>query len=299
MKQSLSSYEFSFEYQGKFQYLDIFPFVSSLGGLCKALKEVGHTLHPEFDILIAIKETRKGSFWVNLAFLGAIAASTNLFQEQFLDYAKESLQFFVNILQLHKFLKGEPPREVVPLDQEKLKVINHEGNHTVIQQTVYNIYNSKVEIRHEIQKSFNALHQSPDIEAFSLTEGDKPLFRATRDDFPYLAKTTIEETEKDRKIHTVTTVHIIKPSFERGYKWFVVYEANKVHAEMLDEKFMEKIEKGKVRFGKGDALEVEMEIYQIYDPTLNTFVNKDFKILRVLRVIPAFQQRNLFFHLQD
>ena len=297
MKQSLSSHEFSFEYQGKFQFLDVFPFVSSLGGFCKALKGISHALHPEFDVLIAVKETRRGSFWVDLAFLAAIPSG--LFQGQFLDYAKESLQFFVNVLQLHKFLKGEPPREVVPLNRETLKVINHEGNHTVIHQNVYNIYNSKVEIKHEIQKSFSALHQSPDIEAFSLTEGDKTLFRATRDDFPYMAKTTIEETEKDRKIHTVTTVHIIKPSFEREYKWFVVYEANKVHAEMLDEGFMEKIEKGEIRFGKGDALEVEMEIRQVYDPTLNTFVNKDFKILRVLRVIPAPYQRDLFFHLRD
>jgi len=36
--------------------------VSSFGGLCKVLKEINITLHPEYEILIAIKETYKGSF---------------------------------------------------------------------------------------------------------------------------------------------------------------------------------------------------------------------------------------------
>ncbi|AEH45795.1 hypothetical protein Thein_1940 [Thermodesulfatator indicus DSM 15286] len=296
MKQSLSSHEFSFEYEGDLLYFDVFPFISSLGSLCKALKEVSLTLHPEFELLIAVRETRKGSFLVDLAFLATI--SGNLFQGHFLGYARDCLQVFVNILELHRFLKGEPPREIREKGQGVI-VTNQEGKQNIVNKVVFNIYNSKVEVRNEIQKGFSSLEQALEVEAFSLKENEKLLFRATREEFPYLARLLIKETEEERVTKEVTTIHIIKPSFERDYKWFIVFKGHKVHAAMLDEEFMEKVEKGLVRFGKGDALEVEIEIKQVYDPELGTFVHKDYKILKVLRVLPSHQQRDLNFHLQD
>ena len=296
MKQSLSSHSFTLQYEGELEYFDVFPFVSSLGSLCKALKEVSLALHPEFELMLAVRETRRGSFLVDLAFLAAI--TQNLFQGEFLNYARESLQAFVNILDLHRFLKGEPPREIKKEGSQDI-VINQRGERLVANPVIVNIYQSHVEIRNEIQKGFSALEQAPQVQAFHLKEKEKTLFTATREEFPYLAKTLLSETEEERVIRMVTTVFIIKPSFERNYKWFIVCEGHKVHATMQDEEFMEKVEKGLVRFGKGDALEVEMEVKQVYEPELRTFVYKDYKILKVLRVIPAPQQRNLHFHLQD
>ena len=295
MKQSISSHEFNFKYEGDFQYIDIFPFLSSLGGLCKILKEVGLYLYPEFEILIGLKETQKGSIDVNLALLAIVAAGILPFYPQ----AKEILNFFIQLLNLHKFLKGESPKEVKQVGDKNVMIINSEEQEKIIHQTIYNIYASNVVIKQEIQKSFSAMEQIPELDEFRIYEKDKLLFKAERKDFPYLAKTLIKETEREKVLRTVATIHIIKPSFERNYKWFVVYQANKIHVQILDEEFIEKVEKGLIRFGKGDALEVVMEIKQVFDPELNIFVNKEFTVLKVLKHIPSFEQKNIFAYFQE
>jgi hypothetical protein len=294
MKQSVSSHEFNFKYEGDFQYIDVFPFLSSLGGLCKVLKEVSFSLYPGYDILIGLKETQKGSIDVSLALLAVAVGLFPIYPQ-----AKEILEVFIQLLNLHKFLKGEPPKEIKQVGDKNVKIINSENQEKILMQNIYNIYDSHVVIKQEIQKSFSAMEQLPELEEFRIYESGKPRFIAKRKDFPYLAKTLVKETEKERILHTVATIHLIKPSFEKNYKWFVVYQANKIHVQILDEEFMEKVEKGLIRFGKGDALEVVMEIKQVFEPELNIFVNKEFKVLKVLRYIPSLQQKNIFSHFQE
>ncbi len=57
--------------------------------------------------------------------------------------------------------------------------------------------------------------------------------------------------------------------------------------------FYEAINKGE-KFAKGDQLEAELEIRQILDETVNAYINKSYKISRILRHIPRPEQTSLF-----
>lgn len=49
------------------------------------------------------------------------------------------------------------------------------------------------------------------------------------------------------------------------------------------------------RFAKGDSLEVEFEITQEFYQPANTYINKGYKIIKILKHIPRPDQGNLQF----
>ena len=289
--------EFTLRYEGNFKYLDVFPFVAFLGGLCKAIKECAFTLHPEHDLLIAVKETQTGSFYVNLAFLGL--AGHNFFSSvNIVDMTKNTLEFFVAYLELLKHLKGSPPKDTIE-KKDGIEVINQHGEASIVNQTVFNIYTNNLTIRQDVQKGFSAIESSYQIDKLSIESTGKRLFTAERKDFPFLSKTVIKETEKERIELTTAIIHLIKPSFEKGLKWMVAYQHNKINVEILDHDFMEKVQQGEIKFGKGDALEVEMEIKQAFDEAIGIFMNKRFRVLKVLKILRAPVQKDLRFYMRD
>ncbi len=92
-----------------------------------------------------------------------------------------------------------------------------------------------------------------------------------------------------RSIIQRASLYIIKPSFERTLKWDVVYAGDKLAMAMKDESFLNRIDKGE-RFGKGDILEVELQIDQVLDRNVGTYLNKSHQINKVLEHIPRPEQ---------
>ena len=45
--------------------------------------------------------------------------------------------------------------------------------------------------------------------------------------------------------------------------------------------FYKRVDKGE-SFSKGDVLEVELEIKQVFESSVNTFINKSYKIKRII-----------------
>jgi len=82
-------------------------------------------------------------------------------------------------------------------------------------------------------------------------------------------------------------------TFNRNQKWEFYFEGNKISAKITDDtEFLKRIDSGE-QFAKGDSLEVEIEIRQEFDKSVNTFVNKSYKINRVIRHIPRPPQSRL------
>ena len=86
---------------------------------------------------------------------------------------------------------------------------------------------------------------------------------------------------------------IIKPCFERGLKWEVVYLGNKIFVAVTDEAFLTRVDNGEESFAKGDVLEVEMHIEQVFDAALNTYINKSHEIIRVKNHRPRARQMSI------
>jgi len=68
---------------------------------------------------------------------------------------------------------------------------------------------------------------------------------------------------------------------------------NKITAK-ISEDFFAKIDSGE-KFAKGDSLEAEFEIRQEFDLAANTYINKGYKITKIINHIPRVEQSVLEF----
>jgi hypothetical protein len=94
----------------------------------------------------------------------------------------------------------------------------------------------------------------------------------------------LEDLPSERTTTNRGRLSIVRLSFENMKKWEFYYEGYKIQANIIDEQFIARINRGE-RFAKGDALEVEIEITQRYDPTVDAFINKVYKINKFIRSI--------------
>jgi len=77
-------------------------------------------------------------------------------------------------------------------------------------------------------------------------------------------------------------------------KWAFYYEGNKFSAKINDDEFVRLLDSGE-KFAKGDALEAEFEIKQEYYEPANTYINKSYRVIRIIRHIPRPEQGRLDF----
>jgi hypothetical protein len=104
-----------------------------------------------------------------------------------------------------------------------------------------------------------------------------------------------EEIADDERITiTAARLNIVKVSFDSKLKWEFIFKGNKISAKSDDPIFQERIDRGE-SFAKGDILEVELAIKQKFDPTVNTFLNKSYKINRIINHIKREDEPTLNF----
>ena len=108
-----------------------------------------------------------------------------------------------------------------------------------------------------------------------------------------MALTTSVPQIEERDSGEETQVYIVKPSFDPKLKWDVLYKGIRITAWMRDKEFQSRIERGE-RFAKGDILTVELKVHQKLDPSLGTYINKSYEIVRVKEHIPRAEQKSLF-----
>jgi len=289
---------FSIEYSGKPESIDAFTFLLSVGGICEALREINRACHPDTKLNIELRSSRPGSFIVDLDLIGQILSGLIPFFPDGISIAANTFSMLVSFMNIRRFLKGEEPVRV-EIDGRRAVITNSDGHVKVYNGDVYNFYVENPKVQDQISKTFESLENDPSVEEFNVRDEEgRHTFKAGRDEFPYLSTVTrIEKGEKIRKITAV--VHVVKLAFEPNYKWLVVFQGEKISASIEDKGFFEKIDKGELQFSKGDALEVELEIRQVFDSEVNTYVNKSYGIKRIIRHLPRHKQLTLEYHFGD
>ena len=103
-----------------------------------------------------------------------------------------------------------------------------------------------------------------------------------------------ELSEGERVLTEAATLNIVRLSFEEALKWDFYYKGNKISAKIKDPNFYELIDKGE-SFAKGDILEVELQIVQKWDESVNTYVNKSYHINRITRHLKRGEEQRFHF----
>ncbi len=81
--------------------------------------------------------------------------------------------------------------------------------------------------------------------------------------------------------------------FQDNYKWVFYWQGNKISASIKDERFNNEVNSGMESFAKGDALRVELHVHQVFDESVDTYINKSYEIAKVLEHIPRPKQMDI------
>lgn len=287
--------EFKLKFDGKPNEVDAYTLVKSLTGITSMIEEINEEVGGGVRLKISVKALDKGSFLVHL---GLGPETTQVIQTLLASFDFDTVYKIVGTLvgffTLRKLLKGEKPRNIEDKGSEYQITTNH-GNIFVMDKRTYNIYTTNSRVNDALGSTFEALSNDPSVTGFEvLDEKDKKLFDVQRNDFEGMSVQS-ELIEENKKITSVSAVlTIFKVIFEDKYKWEFYYKGNKISAKIIDPEFFKRIDSGE-GFSKGDCLEVELQIEQLFDAAANTFVNKYYQVNRVLKHIPRGSQTKLDF----
>ena len=288
---------FKIKFDGQEHQLDANTLINSLIHISSIIQEVNSYYNSGKKIEIKIKALEKGSFLINIELVeSALEHLKNLLTKDNVEYAAAIIGSVIGLVELKKFLKGKKAKSVDQKANEKVRIENEEGEVIYIENFTYNIYQNSPIIKDALAQNFETLDNDPNITAFEITDKNEvPLIRVEKVEFDGMSIKSDEITNGERVLIEAANLNILRLSFEGNLKWDFYYKGNKISAKILDKTFYELIDKGQ-SFAKGDILEVELQINQIWEEAVNTFINKSYSVTKILRHIPRNEQGKLDFN---
>lgn len=287
--------DFKIMFDSERHEVDVETLIGCLMHTSNIIQEVNRSLQTEKKIEVKIKALEKGSFEIHIELVEKLLES--LFSSQNVNYASNIINITGGLYAFAQFLKGKKPQKTNS-QGNSVEVTNVNGDVTVIQNNVFNVFNDNKSIRDSIAKQFSVLEKSTDVSGFSfnsnntntyISQSDFSLIATKLDDLDGVSKEPIKEVLTDKKIL------IIRPSFTKDLKWDFVFQNQKISAKMEDEEMIKIIDNGE-QFSKGDCMLVDLEITKFYDSEINThLITKDsYKILKYKQHIQTPKQQKLF-----
>jgi hypothetical protein len=288
-------YTVTIRFQGELNQVNADTFINSLASFVRVVQEVNQAHFREHEVDIRINALNKGSFQVELDLVAfSQDAISRLIDNVDLRVTSNLAKIVIGLYELRSFLRGRKPKDVNFIEN-RTEIVNQDESRELFSNRVYSLYNSNLNINEALNNNFEALNSDSSIAFFEILDKDNSsIFKADKQTFSELASQ--EKFDKllpeEKLIRVRTSVHIFKIVFDDKSKWDFIYRGNKINAKILDDEFYDKVDKGE-KFSKGDSLEVELEITQYYEESVNVFLNKNYTITKVHRHQPRENQLHL------
>ena len=272
--------------------LDARTLIGSLGSMENALRAIATDTPPSASLRIKVRTFQSGSFEIPVEIVEIMGAGALALTSPDWPGAKESIKVLVDLIKVSLAARGKEPIEKSRSGNTVTIKGSNNVNVTVDQKTL-NIYLSGSEAVEALKSTFQAIESDREVKSFTILDKKrKPLIKVTRRSFPYVSRQKIERKAEQQKTSERVTLTVFKVVFDDGYKWEFYYRGIKISAQLLDGKFLKQVRAG-MRFGRGDALEVDLEIVKVFDDTVQLFGNKAYYIRTVHRVLPRNSQPEL------
>lgn len=287
--------EFKIKFDGEKHQIDANLLINNLIHTTTIIQELNRNLDSGKKVDIQIKALEKGSFLIHIDLVEtALVGLKNLLTRDNVQTGELIIGAFVGLIEIKKFLHGKDPKSKEK-SGNKVKIENENGDVIYIDNFVQNIYETNTVVKDALSQSFETLENDNSISGYEVTDKyEKPLVRVEREEFEFMSLKSDEILNGERVTIIAATLHIIRISFDEKLNSDFYFKGNKISIKIKDPEFYQRVDKGE-SFAKGDILEVEMEIKQIFDTAVNTFVNKSFKVNRILKHIGRNEQSKLDF----
>lgn len=179
------------------------------------------------------------------------------------------------LIEFIKWLKGDVPNKLSKNEDGTINV-SVRNETVIINQYTYNLY-VNFEVRKNIYKVLEPL-ENDGIELF-LLQDDRNTVEVTDSQLPYFVSSIVENKLNENVTETILIIEAI--TFKEKNKWSFYDGSQSIKANILDEEFLEEIEKGK-RFAKGDWLKVSLRKVQIEE---NGNLKTTYEVVKVIEHI--------------
>ena len=293
------SNDFKIKFDGQQHQVDANVLISSLIHTTTVVQEVNRYLNSGKKIDIKIKALEKGSFLCYVELVETTLGSLkNLFTKDNIEVAAAVISTFVGLIEIKKFLKGKKAK-LTEKQGDKTKLINKDGDVMIIENATFNIYEHNYTVNDALSQNFDVLNNDPAITGFEITDkNERPFVRVERSEFLEMSQKSEEIEEGERTITEAATINIVRVSFEENLKWDFYYRGIKISAKIADPSFYELIDRGE-SFAKGDILEVDLQISQRFDESVNTYITKSYQINKIIRHLSRNEQQKINFNPQE
>lgn len=295
-KEDIYMGDFKIKFDSNRHQIDANTLINSLLHITNITQEVNRELVTDRKIEIKVNAFKEGSFLVHIILETSLIKSLgNLFNKENLEIAGNIVTVVAGLYGAAKFLKGKDAK-VLESNDNSVKIENVKGDVTYIDNRVFKIYQNNKIVRESISQEFETLNNDENVTGFELLgENDTPIVQIPREDFLEIASVEDNNILPDERLVVKRgTLFIFSLSFDINAKWSFYYEGNKFNAKINDDEFVKLIDSGE-KFAKGDTLVAEFEIRQEYYEQANTYVNKSYKILKIIKHNPRNEQAKLDF----
>lgn len=295
MYQGVSDNNFKIKFDGQQHQVDAQILISSLIHTTTVIQELNTHYNTGKRIEIKVNALEKGSFLIHIELIEtALDQLKNLLTKDNLLFASGIIDGLVGLIKIKKHLRGKKPKEVKN-DGSTTIIINENNNVLNISGDIYNMYETNSVVNDALSQNFDVLDNDPAITAFEITDKlENTYVRVDRTDFKDLSLKSEVIDENRKSIIELTRLNIVRLSFEENLKWDFYYRGNKISAKISDPNFFELIDKGE-SFAKGDTLEVELQINQVFEESVNTYINKSYQINRIINHYKKSEQKKIDF----
>lgn len=275
-----NSADVKIRYEGQTHQVDLDMLLVSLLHWADMVRAVADEVQPDSTIQISISAPEKGSFKVDLAL---VQKMTGLLKDA-VPKLPETLKSMVDVLTIKRMLKGEKPTKVEPAAQNVSISINQ--MQIVVPPETWRAYKNP-RVNEAMSKMFVGLTGGTEIEGLQVDAGAHGVFEAKANEFSDMARANELIEEDKTTVIKKAEVSVVKVVFQRDRVWEFVYDGIRISALISDKDFWERVDSSNARFGKGDRFVVDLEITKVFDPEVQSEVNRSYRILKVIDHRPA------------
>ena len=271
---------------GDLNSVDAYTFANSLVSFADTIRSINSIVNPGQEIDIRLEAVAPGSF---KAVIRQVQKGINS-----LFLTGDNKVLVLLILLLMENCSDDEPNITISGET----IVIHIADEQIIssKDILNNIENvmDNEEINSNLSQTFDIIERDAAIQSFGLSprlSDDSPPILVERDQFHLLTRDyelTQPSDPRRRRTHRATLV-VLKPWVNASNrKWAFEWNSVPISAYVKDSHFLEKVKSHEIRFGNGDALNVELEVWQKFDADRSIWLNdaKTYVINTVFEFLP-------------